>query len=173
MVERLMALTPRAQLVVVCGRNEILRRHILKMTRSLSDHIKVLGYCNEMYKLMRIADILIAKPGGLTASEALVTGLPLCIVNPIPGQEERNSDHLLEAGVAVKCHDLNTLAFKIERLLDRPDQLSDMRIRALRFAKPNAARTIVDTLLSDELPPLALSRKERMAMTQSSYLNDL
>jgi processive 1,2-diacylglycerol beta-glucosyltransferase len=173
MVERLMALTPRAQLVVVCGRNEILRRHILKMTRNLSDQIKVLGYCNEMYKLMRIADILIAKPGGLTASEALVTGLPLCIVNPIPGQEERNSDHLLEAGVAVKCHDLNTLAFKIERLLDRPDQLSEMRIRALRFAKPNAARTIVDTLLSDELPPLALSRKERQAMTQSTYINDL
>jgi hypothetical protein len=48
-----------------------------------------------------------------------------------------------------------------------------MRIRALRFAKPNAARTIVDTLLSDELPPLALSRKERQAMTQSTYINDL
>ena len=172
MVERLMTLMPRAQLVVVCGRNEILRRHILRMTRHLSDHIKVLGYCNEMYKLMRIADILIAKPGGLTASEALVTGIPLCIVNPIPGQEERNSDHLLEAGVAVKCHDLNTLSFKVERLLNRPEQLSDMRIRALRFAKPDAAKTIVDTLLSDELPPLALSRKERMAMTQSALMND-
>lgn len=159
MVERLLDLNGDAQTVVICGRNDGLKQRIQQLTASRSDRFKVLGYTDEMHKLMKMADIFIGKPGGITTSEAIACGLPMCVVSPIPGQEERNSDHLLEEGIAVKCNDLTTFPFKLERLLEDPDRLTRMKFNALRFARPNASATIVDTLLEDRLPPLAFNKK--------------
>ena len=72
----------------------------------------------------------------------------MIIVEPIPGQEERNSDHLLEKGIALKCNEFTTLAYKIDNLLDDPAKLADMRARALSFGRPDAAKTIVEALLN-------------------------
>jgi UDP-N-acetylglucosamine:LPS N-acetylglucosamine transferase len=68
-------------------------------------------------------------------------------VHPIPGQEERNADHLLEAGTAIRCNNLPALAWKIDRLLDDPARLAAMRAKARRLARPQAARDIAATLL--------------------------
>src|SRR5258705_8770171 len=96
---------------------------------------------------MTAADFMLGKPGGLTTSEALAKGLVLVIVNPIPGQEERNSDHLLEEGVAIRCNNPPTLAYKIDRLLDDPARFAAMRANALRMARPRAAFDVVSRIL--------------------------
>ena len=168
MVERLMNLHCDAQTIVVCGRNEALRQRLQRRVGEGNRRFRVTGYSHEMHKLMGMADLFIGKPGGLTASEAVSCGLPLCIVTPIPGQEERNSDHLLEEGIAVKCNDLTTLPFKVERLIADPDRLARMRANALRFARPNASQTVVDTLLEDRLPTLAFTRKQRAAIAEAA-----
>ena len=72
---------------------------------------------------MAAADLFVGKPGGLTPPRPWPGASPLVIVNPIPGQEERNSDHLLEEGVAIRCNNLPALAYKIDRLLDDPARL--------------------------------------------------
>ncbi len=95
---------------------------------------RILGYTDRMHELMQISDLFIGKPGGLTTSEALACGLPMAIVSPIPGQEERNSDHLLEEGIAIKCNELTTLPFKIDRLLDDPPRLARMAKMPARWA---------------------------------------
>jgi len=164
MVERMLNLKSDAQTVVICGRNDELKQRILQLVDSRSSRFKVLGYTDEMHKLMKMADIFIGKPGGMTTSEAIACGLPMCVVSPIPGQEERNSDHLLEEGIAVKCNDLTTLPFKLERLLEDPERLIRMKANALRFAKPTASTTIVDTLLEDRLPPLSFTKDQRAAI---------
>ena len=66
---------------------------------------------------MTAADIVVTKPGGLTTSEALACGTAMAVVNPIPGQESRNSDYLLENGAAVKINNLSTLPFKLDQVL--------------------------------------------------------
>ena len=109
-----------------------------------------------------MADLFIGKPGGLTTAEAVASGLPMCVFNPIPGQEERNCDHLLEEGIAIKCNDLITLPYKITKLLDDPARMAQMKRQALSFAKPDAAQTVVRTLIEDRLQPLSLSRKQRL-----------
>jgi len=165
MVERLLALDSGIQTVVVCGRNAELRQRIEHTVRDHEERFRVLGYSDDMPSLMRIADLLITKPGGMTSSEALAAGLPMCIINPIPGQEERNSDHLLEEGIAVRCNDLATLNYKVGQLLANPDRLAGMRANALRLAKPFAAQTVVNTLLEEShMPSLALSRHQRRIM---------
>jgi processive 1,2-diacylglycerol beta-glucosyltransferase len=100
-----------------------------------------------MDEYMAASDLLLGKAGGLTTSESLSRGLAFVIVNPIPGQEERNSDHLLEEGVAIRCNNPPALAFKIDRLLDDPTRFAAMRDNALRLARPRAAFDIASRIL--------------------------
>jgi processive 1,2-diacylglycerol beta-glucosyltransferase len=127
-----------------------------------------MGYTNKMHELMKLADLFIGKPGGLSTAEALVSGLPMAIFSPIPGQEERNSDHLLEEGIAIRCNELTTIGFKINRLLSEPGRLAQMRQNTARLAKPGATQTIVDTLLEDRLPPLQVDATARHAMKKAA-----
>jgi processive 1,2-diacylglycerol beta-glucosyltransferase len=145
-VTSLLELRHPAQVVVVCGRNEELRRRldVLAADRAGgSNALAVVGYTTEMDEYMSAADVFVGKPGGLTTSEALAKALLLVIVNPIPGQEERNSDHLLEQGAAIRCNNLPVLAYKIDELLDDPARAASMHERARRLACPDAARDIV------------------------------
>ena len=155
-VTRLMKMRHSVQSVVICGKNEEARQRILSKVGANNPNFKILGYTDRMHDWMKAADLFIGKPGGLTTAESLCCGVPLVIVWPIPGQEERNSDHLLEDGVAIKCNELTTLDFKIDRLLDNPGQLEAMRQRALQLGRPNAAKIVVDTLLTDPLGTLEI-----------------
>jgi processive 1,2-diacylglycerol beta-glucosyltransferase len=101
-----------------------------------------------MDELMAASDMLLGKPGGLTTAEGLSKGLIFVIVNPILGQEERNADHLLEQGVAIRCNNLPALAYKIDRLLADRSRFEGMRANALALARPHAARDIVATLIN-------------------------
>ena len=141
-----------AQAIVVCGKNTEMKAGMETQARAIEAAnpgltFRILGYTDEMHRWMHISDLFIGKPGGLTTAESLACGLPMIIVAPIPGQEERNSDHLLEKGIALKCNEFTTLAYKIDGLLDHPEQLAAMRERATFYGRPFAAATIVDTLL--------------------------
>jgi len=98
---------------------------------------------------MAAADILISKPGGLTTAEAMARGLPMCIANPIPGQEERNSDHLLELGAAIRCNNLLALGYKLDGLLDTPGKLTLMQAAAREFGHPEAGQVITNNLMDE------------------------
>jgi processive 1,2-diacylglycerol beta-glucosyltransferase len=137
-----------AQTVVICGKDEALCQRVTEYVGENNPRFKILGYTNRMHELMKISDLFIGKPGGLTTAEALACGLPLAIIQPIPGQEERNSDHLLEEGAAIKCNELTTLPYKIGRLLADPERLARMRDRARAMGRPHAARTVAETLLA-------------------------
>ncbi|HEX8137581.1 MAG TPA: glycosyltransferase [Pyrinomonadaceae bacterium] len=151
-VSSLMELSHPAQVIALCGRNEELKSRIETLAHAMKSGAKVrvkpIGFTTEMDEYMSASDILLGKPGGLTTSEALAKGLVFVIVNPIPGQEERNSDHLLEMGVAIRCNNLPALAYKIERLLEDAPRFSSMQATARSLARPHAAREIVSKLLA-------------------------
>lgn len=139
-----------AQIVAACGRNDDLRQTLEKFSAAADPNANVvihpIGFTTEMDEYMAASDILLGKPGGLTTSEALARGLVFVIVNPIPGQEERNSDHLLEQGIAIRCNNLPTLAYKIDSLLDDPKRFAEMQANTARLAHPRAAFEIVEKL---------------------------
>lgn len=139
------------QIVAICGKNEEAREKLSKfVARHTPDRhaVRVVGYTTEMDAYMSASDLLVGKPGGLTTSEALAKGLVMVIVNPIPGQEERNSDHLLEEGAAIRCNNLPALAFKVDRLLDDGARFAAMRSAVGRIARPRAAFDVVDTMVA-------------------------
>ncbi|WP_438483349.1 MGDG synthase family glycosyltransferase [Oleiharenicola lentus] len=168
LVERLNELQHPFQCWVVCGKNPEIRERVEAAARDFPKRFCVLGYTDRMHELMHASDLYIGKPGGLTTSEAMACGLPLAVFAPIPGQEERNSDHLLENGAAIRCNELTTLAFKLDQLFASPGRLIAMRKAAKVLGRPHAARKVVATLLEDRLPTVALESEQREAMTQAA-----
>lgn len=138
------------QVVTICGHNEELKARVDQLASSIPQDspvsIKVEGFVTQMDEYMAAADFVVGKPGGLTMSEALACDLVFVVVSPIPGQEERNADHLLEEGAAIRCNNLPVLAYKIGRLLDNKPRLANMHENIRRLARPQAAATIVAKL---------------------------
>src|SRR5262245_60247280 len=100
-----------------------------------------------MDELMAAADLVVSKPGGLTTSETLARGAAMVVVNPIPGQEDRNSDYLLENGAAVKMNHLATLGHKLLELLEPPARLAQVRASAKKLGRPRAAFAVAEEAL--------------------------
>lgn len=150
LVQSLLPLQQRAQIIAICGRNEELKERLTKLAARIKPDASVLlkpfGYTKQMDELMTASDLVLGKPGGLTTSEALAKGLVFVIVNPIPGQEERNSDHLLEGAAAIRCNNLPTLSYKLDRLLSDPQRFKSMQANARRMGHPNAAKEIVEQI---------------------------
>jgi processive 1,2-diacylglycerol beta-glucosyltransferase len=143
MLNSLVAHGLQAQIVAVCGKNASLKASLEKIVSPL---VKVIGFTTEMDELMSAADLMIGKPGGLTTSESLIKGLAWVVVNPIPGQEERNAIYLLEHGAGVWCDNLHTLGFKVRSVLEEPGRLARMRENARKLGRPDAASVVVRSL---------------------------
>ncbi len=151
LVRSLRGLETPVQIVVVCGRNAALRKR-LEGLPSEGHPVTVVGYTTEMNRWMAASDLLVGKAGGLTSSESLASGLVMVIVNPIPGQEERNSDHLLEEGVAIRCNNVPALPYKIDALLRDGERMDRMRKAVERAARPRSALDAAAIVLASARP---------------------
>lgn len=140
--ESLLAIEVPLDLAVVAGRNEALKSQLEQVAVPRRHRVKVLGFTDQIDELMAVADIVVTKPGGLTTSEALARGAALVVVNPIPGQESRNSDFLLENGAAIKINNVGTLNYKLTELLNDRPRLEALRSNARRLGRPRAASEI-------------------------------
>ena len=135
------------QAIIVAGRNRRLWWRIKKMERELSFMRRVLSYTDKMDSLMDASDLIITKPGGLTSAEALAKGLPLIIVKPIPGQEERNGQYLIDQGAALGIEHLKDLPEVIENLLLSPLKIEEMSRKARVLARPKAAEQAATAIM--------------------------
>jgi processive 1,2-diacylglycerol beta-glucosyltransferase len=95
---------------------------------------------------MAAADLLVGKPGGLTTSEALACGLPMVVVNAIPGQETRNATMLFEEGAAISGENPLTVGPRVARLLAAPERLAAMHTAARRLSHSTAALDVAADL---------------------------
>ena len=138
---------------------------ICRRTTCPPQHIRhVLGFTEQMDELMAAADVVISKPGGLTASESLARGAAIVIIDPIPGQEARNADFLLENGAAVKVNNLSSLGHKLTTVLSEPGRLEFLRSNSRRIARPHAAFEVASRCLQliearGSQPPLPVRRE--------------
>ena len=150
LVKDLLALQRPWQIVAIAGKSEKTRKRLEGIAReadklqSGSPRLCAVGLTTDMDKYMAAADLMVGKAGGLTTSEALARALPMALIEPIPGQEERNADHLLEAGAAIRCNNLPAAAWKIAALLDDAERLTRMRDAARGLGKPGAAARIAE-----------------------------
>ena len=127
--------------VAVAGRNAVLEatlRRIAAAARGMTE-VRVLGYTNAMHALMAAADLMIGKPGGLTTTEARAMSLPMLLLRPIPGQEERNARMLVRHGAAVQIGRAADTGQALAAILSDPARLAAMRRACGAIGRPRAA----------------------------------
>ena len=141
---------PTYQIIAVSGRNK-------KMNKGFNDivtetnaktRVKVFDYTNKVPEIMSISSLVVTKPGGLTTSEALASGLPLLVINPIPGQEEENAEFLEKHDVGVwirKKEDPNVI---IQKLFEDKLKLEKMRENTKILAKKNSTKDICEIIMN-------------------------
>ena len=144
------------RVLVVMGRQADVRAELEAVDVPARHAAHFYGFVTDMPGLMRATDLLVCKSGGLTIAEAAALGVPLLILDPIPGQETRNADVVLEAGAAVRVNDLPLLPSRVNQLLrDKGARLDVMRRAMLALGKPDAAYTIADAILQRRVVPVA------------------
>lgn len=139
------------QIVAISGKNKKMNkkfRDLVELTNS-SNRVKIVEYTNKVPELMNISIGVITKPGGLTITECLVSGLPIVIINPIPGQEEENAEFLVNNGVAIWIKKGDSIARSLKELSRDIDKMKLMKKNAKSLAKPNATANICETLISE------------------------
>jgi processive 1,2-diacylglycerol beta-glucosyltransferase len=146
--ESLLGIERPLEVVAVAGRNAEVKSDLEQVKPPKRHRTHVLGFTTEIDELMAAADLVVSKPGGLTTSEVLARGAVMVIVNPIPGQESRNSDYLLESGAAIKANNLATLGHKVGALLDDAGRLAQLRANVARIARPRAAYDVARKALA-------------------------
>jgi processive 1,2-diacylglycerol beta-glucosyltransferase len=153
-VERLDRMRGDFQMITVCGNNKKLKKYIDHMPKNKT--FINYGFTHEVPSLMDAADCIVTKPGGLSVSEALAKRLPLILLDPIPGQEDRNQEFLLNCGAAVALSDAYLVDEALYQFMNQPWRLDDIKRNMSQIRKPNAAKDFGAFILSLPLPaPLA------------------
>ncbi len=134
------------ELIVICGSNQRLYQ---SMSRRYGSRCTVLGSTPDMAAYMRACDLFISKPGGLSSTEAAVSGASLIHITPIPGCETRNMRFFQHYGLGVAVPFLHTRLLKVcDEMLERERDL-DRRGNAKGVIPDHAAAAICDLMERD------------------------
>lgn len=151
-LEKLLINKHNFRLLVVCGNNQKLKTSLEnKLAGLITDgkEIKIYGFTPNIADLMDESDVIVTKPGGLTVTEAINKNIPIIIPFFIPGQEEENTEILVKAGLAVRASDTKELNQLIDRFVENPNLLLDMRQRAEELSRELSPDSIIQ--LTDRL----------------------
>ncbi len=139
------------QIIAISGKNEKMKSAFEEIVNNnnAKENVKIIGFSNEVPKLMSISNLVVTKPGGLTTSESLASNLPMVVINPIPGQEEENAEFLEEKGIAVWIKKTDNSKEVIEKLLSDKNKLENMKENTKILAKPNSTSDICKILFNN------------------------
>ena len=132
--------------VVIVGRNAHLERRVAERSANVPYETRVLGFVDNVYDYMHASDVIITKPGGLTTSEALAAELPMIIVRPLPGQEERNATYLTTRGAALRANNVDEIARMTARIVGDDTSALHLRDKMAILRRPKSASTISDRI---------------------------
>lgn len=138
------------QIVAISGKNPKMKKQFenLVVENNKSDCVKVIEYTNKVPELMSVSDLVVTKPGGLTTTESLASGLPIIIINPIPGQEVENAEFLESKNVGIWIKKDSNVEEIIKNLLSSPSKMQKMKINARLLAKKNSTKDICEILMN-------------------------
>ena len=132
------------QLVVLAGNNVQLYADARRASRYSRHRVIVRGFTRRVADYMRVADVLVTKPGGMTVTEATLAGLPLVLLPPLPGPETENARFFVAAGGAVLCADIGQCCDAVRRIIENPFLQQTMRQKMLDLSQADAAENIAE-----------------------------
>jgi UDP-N-acetylglucosamine:LPS N-acetylglucosamine transferase len=137
-----------AQAVFVAGRNVELQRDAARLARRAKFPVKVIGYTDAMERVMRAADVMVSKLGGLTTFEALASRLPIIAdttTPPMP-QESETASLVARHKAGLLLERAGDVVPLLRDLIANPAEHAAMRLAAAKLAIPDATRRIVEEI---------------------------
>lgn len=137
------------QILCICGSNKKVKADIEEYLWTKS--VYTYGFVDNVDVMMDASDFIISKPGGLTTSEILAKGLPMITMNPLPGQEDRNLNFLVNNGAAIMVNNTYTISAALHQLLSCKWRVELLRESVQRLGKPNAASDLYEFICKNLL----------------------
>lgn len=132
---------------VIVGRNRGLERRVIAAAEMTDCPVRVVGFVNNVFDYMHACDVLLTKPGGLTSSEALSARIPMILVKPLPGQEERNTRYLVSRHAAIRARGKRELTAALEEMLTAPARRAAVLKQVDALRRPFAAVTVAERIV--------------------------
>jgi len=142
-ITALLNLKPQVNLIIITSGNKELYYKISLSPLAENKNVTLINWTDAPDEFMRIADVVISKPGGMTISECISLGKPLVMINPIPGQEEANARFMEQNKQGVMAHTPKEIAQAAAEFL-RKNQSQKYPIQSL---EQNSCKTIFDYFL--------------------------
>ena len=148
-MEKLTSIGIPLQLRVVCGNNKKMQLRVEQFASRYEGEcvVKPYGFVHNVEVMMSASDCIVSKPGGLTVSEALAKNLPMLLVDPIPGHEERNVDFLVNNGMAALITKHFPIDEAVYELFRNPVRLKTVRQTMQAIAHPDATERLAEFVL--------------------------
>ncbi|MFZ5816445.1 MAG: MGDG synthase family glycosyltransferase [Bacillota bacterium] len=143
-VQELLALPEPPLTLAFTGRNESLAEELEGLG---SPHLRIIPFTDQMGLYYDAIDLLITKPGGLTLAEAIAKQVPLALLPPLPGQEERNRDFLVSTEAALAAEP-GGVGAAVERLCAAPERLAALRRRVAELSVDRTADRVAEAAIS-------------------------
>ena len=136
------------QVIAISGKNKKMYEDFNQIVKAANktDFIRVFEFVNNVPELMAISDIVITKPGGLTTTESLVSGLPMIIINPIPGQEEENAQFLEYSNIGIWLKKQMNITETISNFISNDAKLKQMKENTKKISNRNSTKDICTIL---------------------------
>ena len=136
------------QVIAISGKNKKMYEEFNQIVKiaNKTNFIKVFEFVNNVPELMAVSDVVITKPGGLTTTESLVSGLPMIIINPIPGQEEENAQFLEHSNVGIWLKKQMNITETISNFLSYNKKLKQMKENTKKISNRNSTKDICTIL---------------------------
>ena len=148
------ALAQQACILLMCGNNNRLRTAV-EERYGASGRVVARGYTNQIPLYMDACDVLLSKPGGLSATEAAVHGVPLVLTAPLPGCWEAENVRFFESqGLAFRGNTPESAALQAARLLGDASLRRRMQARQHAQINPFAAEDILSRVCTSAYAPI-------------------
>lgn len=139
LVPHLFNLKTPAHIIAIAGKNDTLKERLDRLGAPAHITLDIIGWTDQMDEYMRVADMVLTKPGGMTVTECMILQKPMILIEPIPGQEEQNANYLLEKGLGAIVRKSDDLLYYVETLAEPKPQV---QVRQ----KAPAAEMILETI---------------------------
>jgi len=148
-IDRLLEI-PRLQLTITVGRDAELKEKLIRRTERFGERVRVLGWTNQMPRLMLSHHLVITKAGGATVQEAIAGRCPLILNQVIPGQEDGNAQLVKELNAGVVAEKNREVAHWIAKAFAGESRLwKTWRDNLTRVSRPDASLRIAELALHE------------------------
>jgi processive 1,2-diacylglycerol beta-glucosyltransferase len=151
------------QAIFLAGKNEELRLEAEEIAKTAKFPVKVIGYSDEIEKIMQSANVMVSKLGGLTTFEALACRLPIiadATTPPMP-QEAGTVNMIADKGAGILLEKPSDIVLTVRNLVNNSEKYAQMKAATVNLAIPNSTQKIIEEIAA------LLPQKKEIPQTQA------